>query len=174
MDVGFSTMAKWIQKSKPIDLPSSPASSLCSAGVEQENSPWIFRVVTPEGEEMRTAVRNGPRNCENEFPEDIIRSLGGDRIAIVQVHSPVGVDLRSSLHLTTCLSKNQHGIILWVRDIETFQSILKSFVRLDLETVSPPDLPRRFLMVKKFPTSLMKLGQPPLQRLSQKTVPFCT
>jgi hypothetical protein len=30
------------------------------------------------------------------------------------------------------------------RDTETFQSILKSFIRLDLESVSPPDLPENW------------------------------
>jgi hypothetical protein len=28
----------------------------------------------------------------------------------------------------------------WARDSETYQSILKSFVRLDLESVGPPEL----------------------------------
>lgn len=32
-------------------------------------------------------------------------------------------------------------MIHWARDTETFQSILKSFIRLDLESVGPPELP---------------------------------
>jgi hypothetical protein len=93
---------------------------------------------------MRTAVWNGRRNFEHEFPEYIIRWVGGDRIAIVLVHSPVGVNLRSSLQLTMRLSKDQDGVIHWARDTETFQFIIKSFVRLDLETVSPPQLPENW------------------------------
>jgi hypothetical protein len=58
----------------------------------------------------------------------------------LQVHTSVSVNLRSSLQLTMRLSKDQDGVIHWARDTETFQSIIKSFVRLDLETVSPPDL----------------------------------
>ena len=66
---------------------------------------------------------------------------GGDKIAIVQVDSPVGVNRRSSLDLTHRLSKDFDGIIYWARDTEMYQSIIKSFVRLDLETVGPPELP---------------------------------
>jgi hypothetical protein len=58
----------------------------------------------------------------------------------VQVHNPVGVDRRASLDLTHRLAKDFDGVIHWARDTETFQSILKSFIRLDLESVSPPDL----------------------------------
>jgi hypothetical protein len=115
-----------------------------AAGIEQEDSPWIFRVVTPEGKEMRTAVWNGRRNYEHEYPIEIIRWVGGDRIAIVQVNSPVGVNLRSSVELTNRLSKDHDRVILWARDTETFQSILKSFVRLDFENVSPPELPENW------------------------------
>lgn len=132
-----------LQKAEILDrLP--PPVLHTAAGVEQEDSPWIFRVITAEGKEMRTAVWNGRHNYEHEFPEDIIRWVGGDRIAIVQVHSPVGVNLRSSLQLTMRLSKDQDGVIHWARDTETFQSIIKSLVRLDLETVSPPELPENW------------------------------
>ena len=84
---------------------------------------------------------DGRRNYAHEFPEDIIRWVGGDRIAIVQVDSPVGINRRSSLDLTHRLAKDFDGVIHWARDTETFQSILKSFIRLDLDSVSPPDLP---------------------------------
>lgn len=112
-----------------------------AAGVTQEDSPWIFRVGTPAGKVIRTAVWDGRRNYAHEFPEDIIRWVGGDRIAIVQVDSPVGINRRSSLDLTHKLAKDFDGVIHWARDTETFQSILKSFIRLDLDSVSPPDLP---------------------------------
>lgn len=109
-------------------------------GITQEDSPWIFRVGTPAGKTIRTAVWDGRRNYAHEFPEDIVRWVGGDKIAIVQVDSPVGVNRRSSLDLTHKLAKDFDGVIHWARDTETFQSILTSFVRLDLDSVSPPDL----------------------------------
>ena len=84
---------------------------------------------------------NGRRNYAHEFPEDVVRCVGGDKIAIVQVNSPVGIDGRSSLNLTHMLAKEFDGVIHWARDTETFQSILKSFIRLDLESISPPELP---------------------------------
>lgn len=54
-----------------------------------------------------------------------------------QVHNVVGINLRSSLHLTHWLAKDFDGVIRWARDTETFQSILKSFIQLDLESVGP-------------------------------------
>lgn len=111
-------------------------------GVSQEEVPWIFRFATPAGKVIRTAVWNGRRDYAHEFPEDIVRWVGGEKIAIVQVDSPVGVNLRSSLNLTHFLAKDFDGVIHWARDTETFQSILKSFIRLDLESISPPDLPK--------------------------------
>lgn len=113
-----------------------------ATGVAHEDSPWIFRVGMPAGKIIRTAVWNGRRNYAHEFPEDIVRWVGGDKIAIVQVDSPVGINRRSSLDLTHKLAKDFDGVIHWAaRDTETFQSILESFVRLDLDSVSPPDLP---------------------------------
>ena len=112
-----------------------------SIGVALEDSPWIFRFVTPAGKEIRTTVWNGRRDYVHEFPEDIVRWVGGDKIVIVQVDSPVGVNRRSSLDMTHRLAKEFDGVIHWARDSETFQSILKSFVRLDLESVGPPELP---------------------------------
>lgn len=46
-----------------------------------------------------------------------------------------------SLQLTHALAPIADGVIHWARDTETFDSIVKSFVRLDLESVSPPELP---------------------------------
>lgn len=111
-----------------------------SYGIAQEELPWIFRVATPAGKVVRTTVWNGRRDYVHELSEDILRWVGGDKIAIVQVDSPVGVNRRSSLDLTHNLAKDFDGIIHWARDTETFQSILKSFIRLDFDSVSPPEL----------------------------------
>lgn len=128
------------QKAAILNRPPPPR-FYAAPSVAQEDSPWIFRIVTPAGKTIRTAVWDGRRNYVHEFPENIIRWVGGDKIAIVQVDSPVGVNRRSSLNLTHWLAKDFDGVIHWARDTETFQSILKSFVRLDLESVSPPDIP---------------------------------
>lgn len=126
------------QKAEVLDLP--PPKTYAAPEALQEDVPWIFRLVTPAGKMIRTAVWNGCRNYAHEFPEDIVRWVGGEKIAIVQVDSPVGVNLRSSLNLTHQLAMDFDGVIHWARDTETFQSILKSFIRLDLESVSPPEL----------------------------------
>lgn len=109
--------------------------------VWQEDTPWIFRFATPTGKVIRIAVWNGRRDYAHEFPVEMVRWVGGEMIAILQVDSPVGVNRRSSLNLTHLLAKDFDGVIHWARDTETFQSILRSFVRLDLESVSPPELP---------------------------------
>lgn len=127
------------QKAAILNRPPPPI-FYAASGVTQEDSPWIFRIATPAGKVIRTAVWDGRRNYAHEFPEDITRWVGGDKIAIVQVDSPVGVNRRSSLDLTHYLARDFDGVIHWARDTETFQSILKSFVRLDLESVSPPEL----------------------------------
>jgi len=127
------------QKAAILDRP--PPRFYEVSGVVQEDVPWIFRFATPAGKVIRTAVWNGRRNYAHEFPEGIVRWVGGDKIAIAQVDKPVGVNRRSSLDLTHKLSKDFDGVIHWARDTETFQSILKSFIRLDLESTSPPDLP---------------------------------
>ena len=128
------------QKASMLNRPPPPRFYPAS-GVTQEDSPWIFRVGTPAGKVIRTAVWDGRRNYAHELPENIVRWVGGDRIAIVQVDSPVGVNRRSSLDLTHKLAKDFDGVIHWARDTDTFQSILKSFIRLDLDSVSPPELP---------------------------------
>jgi len=115
------------QKAAILNRP-PPPSFYAAFGVAQEDSPWIFRLTTPAGKVIRTAVWGGRRNYAHEFPEDIVRWVGGDKIAIVQVDSPVGVNRRSSLDLTHKLAKDFDGIIHWARDTETFQSILKSFI----------------------------------------------
>ena len=127
------------QKASMLNRPPPPRFYPAS-GVTQEDSPWIFRVGTPAGKVIRTAVWDGRRNYVHELPEDIVRWVGGEKIAIVQVDSPVGVNRRSSLDLTHKLAKDFDGVIHWARDTDTFQSILKSFIRLDLDSVSPPEL----------------------------------
>lgn len=127
------------QKATILGRPPPPAFHM-AAGVAQEDLPWMFRLATPAGKVIRTAVWNGRRDYAHEFSNDIVRWVGGDKIAIVQVDSPVGVNRRSSLDLTHKLAKDFDGVIHWARDTETFQSILKSFIRLDLESVSPQEL----------------------------------
>jgi len=128
------------QKAAMLERPPPPG-FYAAPGVAQEDSPWIFRLATPAGKVIRTAVWNARRDYVHEFPEKIVRWVGGDKIAIVQVDSPVGVDRRSSFDLTHRLAKEFDGVIHWARDTETFQSIPKSFIRLDLESVTPPELP---------------------------------
>jgi hypothetical protein len=128
------------QKAAILNRPPPPR-FYSASGVAQEDSPWIFRLVTPAGKMIRTAVWDGRRNYAHEFPEDIVRWVGGDKIAIVQVDSPVGINRRSSLDLTHRLAKDFDGVIHWARDTATYQSILKSFIRLDLDSVAPPELP---------------------------------
>ena len=128
------------QKAAILNRPPPPRFYAASS-VAQEDSPWIFRLVTPAGKTIRTAVWDGRRNYAHEFPEDMMRWVGGDKIAIVQVDSPVGVNRRSSLDLTHWLAKDFDGVIHWARDTKTYQSILKSFIRLDLDSVTPPQLP---------------------------------
>lgn len=127
------------QKAAMFNRPPPPV-FYATTGVNQEDSPWIFRIATPAGKVIRVAVWDGRRDYAHEFPADIVRWVGGDKIAIVQVDSPVGVNRRSSLDLTHWLAKDFDGVIHWARDTETFQSILKSFIRLDLDSISPPDL----------------------------------
>jgi len=128
------------QKAAILNRPPPPIFHGATAAL-QEDIPWIFRFATPAGKDVRTAVWNGRRNYVHEFPEDIVRWVGGDKIAIVQVDRAVAVDRRSSLDLTHRLAKDFDGIIHWARDTETFQSIVGSFIRLDLESVTPPALP---------------------------------
>lgn len=131
-----------IQKQKAAMLNRPPPPTFYpSARNVPDDAPWIFRLVTPAGKEVRTAVWNGRRNYAHEMPDDIAQWVGGSSIAIVQVDSPVGVNRRSSLDLTHRLAKEFDGVIHWARDTETFQSIVNSFVRLDLQSVGPPELP---------------------------------
>lgn len=127
------------EKSKILERP-APKLYLAD-GWEYQEAPWIFWINTPAGKQLRTAVWNGRRNYSHELPDGIERWVGGDRIAIVQVDSPVGINRRSSMLLTHHLAQDFDGIIHWARDTETFESINSSFVRLDLESAEPPDLP---------------------------------
>jgi hypothetical protein len=131
------------QKAAILNRPPPPTFYEAS-GVALEGTPWIVLFTTPAGKAIRTEILNGRRNYAHEFPEDIIRWVGGDKIAIVLVDCPVGVNRRSSLDLAHKLAKDFDGVIRWARDTDTFQSILKSFVRLDLELVGPPELPNNW------------------------------
>ncbi len=128
------------KKAAILDRPAPPKFYPMS-GVDREDAPWIFRVGTPAGKFLRTAVWNGRRNYAHEFSPEALRWVGGARIAVVQVDSPVGVNRRSSLELTHWLAADFDGVIHWARDTETFESILRSFIRLDLAAESPPELP---------------------------------
>lgn len=135
-----SAQRQKIREQKAAILNRPPPPIFYAASVPQEVSPWIFRLATPAGKVIRAAVWDGRRDYAHEFPEDFMQWVGGEKIAIVQVDSPVGINRRSSLDLTHKFAKNFDGIIHWARDTETFQSILKSFIRLDLESVSPLEL----------------------------------
>ncbi|HEY0491247.1 MAG TPA: hypothetical protein VGD30_17185 [Telluria sp.] len=92
--------------------------------------PWIFQIATPAGKEIRTALWNRRHDYAHEIPEDITRWVDGANIATVQVDRPVGVNLRSSLSLTHTLARDFDGVAHWARDTDTFESILRSFIRL--------------------------------------------
>lgn len=128
-----------LEKSKILERP--PPELYLADGLKYHDVPWIFRIETPAGKQLRVAVWNGRRDYSHELPDGIERWVGGNRIAIVQVDSPVGVNRRSSVLLTHHLAKDFDGIIHWARDTETFESINSSFVRLDLESAEPPELP---------------------------------
>jgi hypothetical protein len=130
-----------VRELKAAMLNRPPPTFYAVSGVTQEDAPWVFRLVTPAGKIVRTAVWDGRRDYAHDLPDDIVRWVGGNKIAIVQVDKPVGVNRRSSLLLTHTLAKDFDAVIHWARDTDTFQSILKSFIRLDLESVGPPELP---------------------------------
>lgn len=130
----------WARKAQLLNRP-PPSKFYPSAGVRTEDGQWIFRIKTPTGKVIRTAVWDGRRDYAHELPKDILSWVGGKKIAIVQVASPVGVNRRSSLLLTHTLAQDFDAVVHWARDTETFQSILRSFIRLDLESVGPPTLP---------------------------------
>lgn len=98
------------QKAAILDRPPPPL-FYPMPGAAQEDAPWIFRLVTPAGKTIRTTVWNGRRNYAHDFPDDIVRWVGGDKIAIVQVDSPVGINRRSALDLTHRLSGKFDGVI---------------------------------------------------------------
>lgn len=127
------------RKAEILDRP-PPPTFYPAGGAERTDARWIFLIATPVGKVIRTAVWDGRRDYAHELPDDIIRWVGGDKVAIVQVASPVGVNRRSSLDLTHRLAKDYDGVVHWAKDSETFQSILRSFIRLDLESIGPPDL----------------------------------
>jgi len=128
------------QKAAILDR-AEPPTLYQTSDVALEDLPCIFRFLTPAGKTCRTAVWNGRRDYAHIPPSEIARWVGEEKIAIVQVASPVGVDRRSSLNLTHALAADFDGVIHWAKDTLTYHSIIKSFVRLDLEWVTPLDLP---------------------------------
>jgi hypothetical protein len=133
----------WEQKAALLNRP-PPPKFYTSNQPALEDAPWIFRIATPAGKIIRTAVWNGRRDYEHLLPPEALRWVGGESIAVVQVDRPVGVNRRSSFDLTHRLAKDFDSVVHWARDSETYQSILNSFVRLDLESVSPPELPQNW------------------------------
>lgn len=59
------------QKAAILNRPPPPV-FYAATGVAQEDSPWIFRLVTPAGKVIRTAVWIGRRDYAHEFPEHIV------------------------------------------------------------------------------------------------------
>lgn len=59
-----------VQKAAILDR--SPPVFYLAPEVTQEDCPWIFRLATPAGKEIRTAVWNGRRDYAHEFPKDIM------------------------------------------------------------------------------------------------------
>lgn len=124
------------------ELQGKPTSAMHDVSdIALQDHQWIFRIKTPSGKELRVAVWNGRKDYIHELPDDCVTWVGGQKIAIVQVHTPVGVNRRSSFDLTNKLAADFDGIIHWARDTEVFQSIVNSFLRLDLESVGPPVVP---------------------------------
>ncbi|MBP2229694.1 hypothetical protein J2847_002993 [Azospirillum agricola] len=109
-------------------------------GADPKEQPWIFGL--PCGDRtIRLTVWNGRKDFIHEFPTDIVDLVGGDRIAIVQVGSPVGVNGRSSVALSRHFSDRFDGIVHWARDTETYRSIIRELVLADIPSVSRPVLP---------------------------------
>lgn len=127
------------QKAKILNRPPPSLFALGDSSALQD-VPWIFRFQTPTGKVLRLGVWDGRRDYHHMPPTDIATWVGGKKVAIVQVDSPVGVNRRSSLLLSNTLAQDFDGIVHWARDSETFQSILSSFIRLDLESLGKPEL----------------------------------
>jgi hypothetical protein len=111
-------------------------------GIDPEEDPWVFGLEASNGAKARVTVWNGRDDFIHEFPtEKIVRLVGGSKIAVAQVGSPL-VGGRSSLKVSDMLAQaGYEGIIHWARDTATYQSVLKEFVGANLPTVLPPDLP---------------------------------
>jgi hypothetical protein len=84
---------------------------------------------------------NGRKDFIHELPPDIINLVGGAKIAVVQVGSPVGINGRSSVALSEALADQVDGVVHWARDTATYRSILKDLIAADLPSVTPPVLP---------------------------------
>jgi hypothetical protein len=58
-----------IREQKAVILNRPPPPQFYASGVAQDDSPWIFRLATPAGKVIRTAIWDGRRNYAHEFPE---------------------------------------------------------------------------------------------------------
>ncbi len=107
------------------------------------DEPKIFTFSIKSGRQVRITVWNGRKDFIHEMdPLEVSRLVGGERIAMVQVGSPVGINGRSSVGLTEQLAESLgfDGIVHWARDTETYKSIISEFVEAGLSMVEPPQL----------------------------------
>jgi hypothetical protein len=110
-------------------------------GVDPQEQPWIFEMTAGNGKKLLITAWNGRKQFAHELPPEISHLVGGSKIAIVQVGSPVGVNGRSSIALSAALADKFDGIVHWARDTATYQSIVREFVQANLPSASPPHLP---------------------------------
>ncbi len=102
----------------------------------------VFRFTGAAGEPARLTAWDGRDNFANEFPINIINLVGGAKIAVVQVSTPVGCNGRSSVALSDVFAgMGFRGIIHWARDTATYRSIIREFEERHLERARPPILP---------------------------------
>jgi hypothetical protein len=110
-------------------------------GLDPQEQPWMFQMTTRNGKTLRLTVWNGRHDFVHELAGNVVDLVGGDRIAVVQVGSPVGVAGRSSIALSEALASDFDGIVHWARDTATYQSIITELVEADLPSVGPPEVP---------------------------------
>jgi hypothetical protein len=110
-------------------------------GTDPLELPPVFEMRASNGKYVRLTVWNGRKNFIHEIPPYIIRLVGGDKIALIQVGHPVGIDGRSSVALTDSLAEFVDGVVHWARDSKTYQSIVRDLILADVSSALPPVLP---------------------------------
>ncbi len=126
------------QKAAMLDRPPPPA-LYSAAGVEQEEVPWIFRFRDARGQGgAHNRLELYRRITHMNFRRTSCDGWAVTRLPLFRLIAQWVSTARSSLDLTHLLAKDFDAVIHWARDTETYQSIIKSFVRLDLESVGPP------------------------------------